>query len=175
MIWNSVLITFPFCVKILKKHLRILELSPGLARVQRGPRGPGSTLEQKVHILRFGAKRCTFCENELILVKFWLWAAPCRKACKRNGILVILEPQNGKSQLLGANCIFAFLRWKCKNKLKCKFRTFGPSGGPLVMLDLESWVPLNSSFSPFWARDAPGCPGTPKWLPNGMPRDPHCH
>ena len=57
-------------IQISKIYLPTLEFSPRVPRTQRGPRGPGSTLEQKEHILRFGAKRYTFCENELILAKF---------------------------------------------------------------------------------------------------------
>ena len=60
---------FNSCPNSQKNHLRILEYSPGLARTQGGPRGPGSTLEQKEYISRFGAKRYTFCGNELILAK----------------------------------------------------------------------------------------------------------
>ena len=88
-----------------KSTFRLLSFLRG-CRVHREARGAQGALWSKKHILRFGAKRYTFCENELILAKFWLWAAPCRKAYKRNGILVILEPQNGKSQLLGAKVHF---------------------------------------------------------------------
>ena len=70
------------------------------------PEGPREHFGAKKHILRFWAKRYTFCENELNLAKFWLWAAPCRKAYKRNGIFVILEPQNGEIQLLGTKVHF---------------------------------------------------------------------
>ena len=45
---------------------------------------------------------------------------PCRKACKRKGILVILEPRNRKSQLLGAKmhfCTFGAQNAKSEQKV----------------------------------------------------------
>ena len=59
---NATLQYFHFLQQYLKIHLRILEYSPGLARVQRGPRGPGSILKQTVQFLRFGEKSWLFAE-----------------------------------------------------------------------------------------------------------------
>ena len=58
----------------------------------------------KVRFLRFGVTKRTFCANDLNLTKFRLLAAPCRKAGKRNGILVILEPQKGRNQIFSILC-----------------------------------------------------------------------
>ena len=58
---------------------------------------------------------------------------PCRKACKRKGILVILEPRNRKSQLLGAKMHFCtFGAQNAKSEQKVGNLLFLTPGGSLA-------------------------------------------